>query len=153
MLMPFYDASKQERTDEYKDSDGYKYATFHGKGGCFPNVTYSLRKVYVVESVPVDPNHPVGKRIHFMDAQTFTLPRTVTFDRQGKYWKSWNIGQAHPDHHLPINKGSGVSLDDSFGIMDIQSMHCTTGQLKGIVDGNLVKKKQFSVQYMRSFGK
>lgn len=153
MLMPFYDASKQERTDKYKDADGYKYSTYHGKGGCFPNVTYSLRKVHVVESVPVDSNHPVGKRVHYMDAQTFTLPRTVTFDRQGKYWKSWSIGQAHPDHHLPVNKGSGVSIDDSFGIMDIQSMHCTTGQFKGIVDENLVKKKQFSVQYMRSFGK
>ncbi|PCI69565.1 MAG: outer membrane lipoprotein-sorting protein [Piscirickettsiaceae bacterium] len=153
MLLPMYDSSKQERTSEFNESDGYTYTTFHGKGGCFPNVTYSLRKVYVVESDPVDPNHPIGKRIHYMDAQTFTLPRTVIYDRQGKYWKSWMIGQAHPDSHLPINKGTGVSIDDAFGMMDVQSLHCTTGQFKGIVDPNLVKKKQFSVQYMRSFGK
>jgi len=153
MLLPMYDSSKQERTNEFKDKDGYTYTTYHGKGGCFPKVTYSLRKVYVVESKPVDPNHPIGKRIHFMDAQTFTLPRTVIYDRQGKYWKSWMIGQAHPDSHLPVNKGSGVAVDDAFGMMDIQAMHCTTGQFKGIVDPKLVKKKQFSVQYMRSFGK
>jgi hypothetical protein len=153
MLLPMYDSSKQERTSEFNESDGYTYTTYHGKGNCFPNVTYSLRKVYVVESDPVDPNHPIGKRIHYMDAQTFTLPRTVIYDRQGKYWKSWMIGQAHPDSHLPINKGTGVSIDDAFGMMDVQSLHCTTGQFKGIVDPSLVKKKQFSVQYMRSFGK
>ncbi|SHI90909.1 DUF1329 domain-containing protein [Cycloclasticus pugetii] len=153
MLLPMYDSSKQQRTDEFKESDGYTYTTYHGQGNCFPNVTYSLRDVYVVESQPVDPNHPVGKRIHYMDKQTFTLPRTVVHDRQGKYWKSWMIGQAHPDSHLPINKGTGVSIDDAFGMMDVQAMHCTTGQFKGIVDPKLVKKKQFSVQYMRSFGK
>ncbi|HIF17878.1 MAG TPA: DUF1329 domain-containing protein [Cycloclasticus sp.] len=153
MLLPMYDSSKQERTSEFNESDGYTYTTYHGKGGCFPNVTYSLRKVYVVESDPVDPNHPIGKRVHFMDAQTFTLPRTVTYDRQGKYWKSWMIGQAHPDSHHPVNKGTGVSVDDAFGMMDVQSLHCTTGQFKGLVDPSLVKKKQFSVQYMRSFGK
>jgi len=153
MLLPMYDAAKQKRTAEFNESDGYTYTTYHGKGGCFPNVSYSLRKVYIVESDPVDPNHPIGKRVHYMDAQTFTLPRTVTFDRQGKYWKSWMIGQAHPDSHLPANKGTGVSIDDAFGMMDVQSMHCTTGQFKGIVDPKQVKEKQFSVQYMRSFGK
>jgi len=153
MLLPMYDSSVQTRTDEFKDKDGYTFTTYHGKGNCFPNVTYSLRKVYVMESKPTDPNHPVGKRVHYMDAQTSTLPRTVVFDRQGKYWKSWMIGQAHPDSHLPANKGSGVAIDDAFGMMDIQAMHCTTGQFKGIVDPKLVKKKQFRVQYMRSFGK
>lgn len=153
MLLPMYDSSKQNRTAEFNESDGYTYTDFHGKGGCFPKVTYSLRKVYVLESDPVDPNHPISKRVHYIDAQTFTLPRTIIYDRQGKYWKSWMIGQAHPDSHLPVNKGTGVSIDDAFGMMDVQSMHCTTGQFKGIVDPELVKQKQFSVQYMRSFGK
>ncbi len=153
LLLPMYDASKQSRTDEFKEADGYKYTDFHGKGGCFPKVSYSLRKVYILESDPVDPNHPISKRVHYIDAQTFTLPRTVIYDRQGKYWKSWMIGQAHPDTHLPVNKGTGVSVDDSFGMMDVQTLRCTTGQFKGRVDPNIVKKKQFSVQYMRSFGK
>jgi len=54
MLLPMYDSSKQQRTDEFKESDGYTYTTYHGQGNCFPNVTYSLREVYVVESQPVD---------------------------------------------------------------------------------------------------
>ncbi len=153
MLVPFYNHDEQQLTDEYKESDGYKFVDFHGKGNCFPNVTYQLRKVYILESSPIDKNHPISKRRHFVDAQTFTLPRTIIYDRAGKYWKSWMIGQAHPDHHLAINKGTGVSVDDSFGMMDVQAMHCTTGQFKGIVDPNLNKPKMFKVQHMRVQGK
>jgi hypothetical protein len=153
MLVPFYNHNEQALTDEYKESDGYKFVDFHGKGNCFPNVTYQLRKIYILESSPIDTSHPISKRRHFVDAQTFTLPRTIIYDRAGKYWKSWMIGQAHPDHHLAINKGSGVSVDDSFGMMDVQVMHCTTGQFKGIVDPSLNKPKMFKVQHMRVKGK
>ncbi|HFB63958.1 MAG TPA: DUF1329 domain-containing protein [Aeromonadales bacterium] len=153
MLLPFYNHDEQQLTDEYKESDGYKFVDFHGKGKCFPNVSYQLRKVYILQSSPVDKNHPISKRIHYVDAQTFTLPRTIIYDRAGKYWKSWMIGQANPEHHLPINKGSGVSIDDSFGMMDVQAMHCTTGQFKGIVDPELNPPKMFKVQYMRVQGK
>ena len=153
MLVPFYNHNEQALTDEYKESDGYKFVDFHGKGNCFPNVTYQLRKIYILESSPIDTSHPISKRRHFVDAQTFTLPRTIIYDRAGKYWKSWMIGQAHPDHHLAINKGSGVSVDDSFGMMDVQAMHCTTGQFKGIVDPSLNKPKMFKVQHMRIKGK
>jgi len=153
MLVPFYNHNEQKLTDEFEESDGYQFVDFHGKGGCFPNVTYQLRKVYILESSPINSNHPISKRRHFVDAQTFTLPRTIIYDRAGKYWKSWMIGQAHPDFHLAQNKGTGVSIDDSFGMMDVQAMHCTTGQFKGIVDPSLSPPKMFKVQHMRIKGK
>jgi hypothetical protein len=103
--------------------------------------------------VPIDPNHPIGKRVFFMDAQTFTIPRTNIYDRAGKLWKSFVIGQAHPDHHLPKNKGTGVSIDDSFMMLDVQAQHCTTGQFKGQVDPSLNPVNLFSVQNMRVTGK
>ncbi|HBC35659.1 MAG TPA: DUF1329 domain-containing protein, partial [Marinobacter adhaerens] len=87
--------------ETHSDSDGYQVVAFSGQGGCFPDITWQLRKVYEVESVPVDESHPLSKRVHFMDAQTFTIPRTVSYDRKGSLWKTFTIGQAHPDHHLP----------------------------------------------------
>lgn len=33
------------------------------------------------------------------------------------------VGQAHPDHHLPKNKGTGVAIDDAFIMIDIQAQH------------------------------
>jgi hypothetical protein len=108
--------------------------------------------VYEVEAVPVDDSHPLQKRVHYMDAQTFTIPRTVSYDRKGSMWKTFTIGQAHPDHHLPKNKGSGVSIDDSFSMIDVQASHCTTGQFKGQVDPKLSPPQMFNVQHMRATG-
>ncbi len=154
ILVPFYDHSAVPlATDMPAEADGYQFVDFGGKGGCFPNITWQLRKVYVLESDPVDENHPISKRVHFVDAQTFTLPRTLIYDRKGDLWKSWIIGQAHPDTHHPVNHGSGVAIDDAFSMLDVQAGHCTTGQFKGQVDPSLNPVKKFTVQNMRATGR
>ncbi|NVD37136.1 DUF1329 domain-containing protein [Marinobacter lutaoensis] len=153
MLMPFYNHNDMKLdTETHQDDDGYQVVAFGGQGGCFPEITWQLRKVYEVEAVPVDESHPLQKRVHYMDAQTFTIPRTVSYDRKGNLWKTFTIGQAHPDHHLPKNKGSGVSIDDSFSMIDVQASHCTTGQFKGQVDPELSPPQMFNVQHMRATG-
>lgn len=154
MLVPMYNHNEMELDSEsHKDDEGYQVVAFGGKGNCFPNVTYQLRKVYEVESASVDSNHPISKRQHFIDAQTFTIPRNITYDRKGDMWKSWSIGQAHPDHHLPQNKGTGVAIDDAFTMIDMQAQHCTTGQFKGIVDPKLTPESKMTVQNLRASGK
>ncbi|MBQ0783769.1 MAG: DUF1329 domain-containing protein [Amphritea sp.] len=154
MLVPMYNHNDMELDSEsHKDDEGYQVVAFGGKGNCFPNVTYQLRKVYEVESSSVDSNHPISKRQHFIDAQTFTIPRNITYDRKGDMWKSWSIGQAHPDHHLPQNKGKGVAIDDAFTMVDMQAQHCTTGQFKGIVDPKLTPESKMTVQNLRASGK
>lgn len=154
VLLPFYNHNEMTLDqDTHSDSDGYKVTAFGGKGGCFPQVSFQLRKVYVVDAIPVDENHPMSKRTFFMDAQTFTIPRTNIYDRAGKLWKMWMIGQAHPDHHLPANKGSGVAIDDAFAMIDVQANHCTTGQFKGQVDPKLNPTSLFTVQNMRASGR
>ncbi len=153
MLMPFYNHNELKLDAEtHKDGDGYQVVAFGGQGGCFPEITWQLRKVYEVEAAPVDASHPLAKRVHYMDAQTFTVPRTISYDRKGALWKTFTIGQAHPDHHLPVNQGSGVSIDDSFSMIDVQAMHCTSGQFKGVVDAKLSPPEMFSVQHMRATG-
>jgi len=153
LLMPFYNHNDLTLDSEtHKDNDGYQVVAFAGQGGCFPNITWQLRKVYEVESAPVEGSHPLSKRVHYVDAQTFTVPRTISYDRKGSLWKTFTIGQAHPDHHLPKNKDSGVSIDDSFSMIDVQAMHCTTGQFKGQVDPTMSKPEMFSVQHMRATG-
>ena len=150
MLMPFYNHNDMPPG---RDEDGFKVVAQTGKAGCFPDVTWQLRKVYEVETIPVDPSHPLSKRVHYFDAQTFTIPRTNGYDRKGDLWKVFTIGQAHPDFHLPINKGSGVSIDDCFSMIDVQADHCTTGQMKALIDPVLSPPTTFSVQNMRSTGR
>jgi hypothetical protein len=153
VMLPFFNHNELELATDLEESDGYQFVDFAGKGGCFPKVTWQLRKVHILESDPVDDNHPISKRTHYVDAQTFTLPRTLIYDRKGDLWKSWLIGQAHPDHHLEKNKGTGVSIDDAFSMLDVQAGHCTTGQFKGQVDPNLNDVKLFTVQNMRAKGR
>lgn len=153
IMLPFYNHNEMELATDLKEKDGYQFTDFGGKGGCFPNITWQLRKVHVLESDPIDDNHPISKRVHYVDAQTYTLPRTMIYDRKGDLWKSWIIGQAHPDHHLEKNKGTGVAIDDAFSMLDVQAGHCTTGQFKGQVDPELNQVKLFTVQNMRAKGR
>jgi hypothetical protein len=153
LLLPFYNHNDlKELSDEFTEPDGYRYVAFGGQGDCFPKVTWQLRKVYVIEATPVDPGHPISKRIMYMDAQTGFFSRTVSYDRAGKLWKTWLIGESHPDHHLAINKGSGVAQWDSFTMIDTQAMHCTTGQFHAHNDPNQVSSDQFTPQYLRKRG-
>lgn len=149
ILVPFFNHNEQKLTDEYKESDSYKFVDMHGRGNCMPNVTYQLRKAHVLEATPVNPNHPIGKRVLYVDAQTMYAGRAVIYDRKGQLWKNFTIGKSHPDHHLPQNKGSDVSLDDSFSQIDMQAMHCTTGQFKVHIDAKLNPPTLFQVQNLR----
>ncbi|MBR0565639.1 DUF1329 domain-containing protein [Azoarcus sp. L1K30] len=150
VLLPMWNHNDLKLTDEFGDSDGYKYVSFGGKGECFFDGSWQLRKVYVVEATPVNANHPVSKRVFYMDAQLGNLNGAVEiYDRKGELWKVWTVGKSHPDHHLPVNKGSGIGIDDAFSMVDVQSKHCTTGQFKGQVDAKLNPASMFQVQYMR----
>jgi len=154
MLMPYYNHNDQPLdTETHNDSDGYQVVSFTGQGQCFPDVSWQVRKVYEVESSPVDSNHPLSKRVHFMDAQTFAIPRTNAYDRKGELWKIFTIGQSHPDHHLAANKGTGVSIDDAFSMVDLQANHCTTGQFKGQLNPALSPSQKFTVQNLRASGR
>ncbi len=149
ILVPYFNHNEQPLTDEYKEADGFKFVDFHGKGNCMPNVTYQLRKAYVLEATPVNPNHPVSKKVMYLDAQTMNPGRTVIYDRKGEMWKSFTIGKSHPDHHLPQNKGSDVAIDALFSQVDMQAMHCTTGQFKVLIDPSLNPPSLFQVQHLR----
>jgi hypothetical protein len=111
-----------------------------------------LRKAYVLEAVPVNPNHPISKRVFYMDAQLGNLNGAAeVYDRKGELWKVWSVGKSHADSHLPVNKGAGIGIDDAFSffMLDVQSKHCTTGQFKGRIDPKINPPSLFQVQNLR----
>ena len=146
ILLPMYNHNELKLSEEV-ESDGYRFVDSGGQGKCFINVTWQPRKVYIVEGTPVSPTNPVGKRVFYIDAQTFTMPQTLIYDRKGELWKIWTIGLSHPDSHLPMNRGTGVPLFDSFSMVDVQSKHCTVGLIRGQV--HQPDQSLFSVQQMR----
>jgi hypothetical protein len=153
LLMPFYYHNDMQLADvPEEDSDGYRFIDVEGQGNCFPKVTYQLRKSFTLVGKPKDPNHPIGKRVINLDAQTMTMASLVTYDRKGDMWKWFPIGKAHSDHHLPVNMGKGVALDDYAVVIDIQAGHCTTLQFKSQVTDEVNQPKLFSVQNLRKTG-
>ncbi|HLF29792.1 MAG TPA: DUF1329 domain-containing protein [Xanthomonadales bacterium] len=153
LLLPFYYHNDMELASvPENDPDGYKFVEVEGQGGCFPKVTYQLRKSFTLVGTPKDPNHPIGKRIINLDSQTMTMASLVTYDRKGDMWKWFPIGKAHSDHHLPVNQGKGVALDDYAVVLDVQANHCTTLQFKSQVTDDVNQPDQFSVQNLRKEG-
>lgn len=151
VLLPMWNHNELKLDDNMPaESDGYKFVAFGGQGGCFFEGTWQLRKVYVLEAAPVNPNHPVSKRVFYMDAQLQNLNgANEIYDRKGELWKVFMVGKSHPDHHLPINKGAGIGVDDAFSMVDLQAKHCTTGQFKGQVDPAKNPPRLFQVQNLR----
>ena len=153
LLLPFYYHNEMELANVPEDDpDGYRFIDVEGQGNCFPKVTYQLRKTFTLIGTPKDPNHPIGKRVINLDAQTMTMASLVTYDRKGDMWKWFPIGKAHSDFHLPINKGKGVALDDYAVLIDIQANHCTTLQFKSQITEVGNEPRVFSVQNLRKEG-
>lgn len=157
ILYPFYPHNelKTLNNDGYSGKglrDGFTLVGLGGKANCFPQITWQLRKVYILEATPVDPSSPIGKRVYYQDAQTSKMSVSGIYDRKGKLWKAWLISNTDPDHTLPSNKGSGIEIDDGFTMVDMQAMHCTAGRFQGQIDSKLSPVDMFTLQYMRNTG-
>jgi uncharacterized protein DUF1329 len=154
LLLPFYNHNEQElSTEPANDPEGYRFVDVHGKGSCFPKVTYQLRKTFTLIGTPKDPNHPIGKRIINLDSQTMTMASLVTYDKKGDLWKWFPIGKTRTEDHIERNKGKGVVIDDFAVLIDVQAEHCTTLQFKSIITDDVNQPKLFSVQNLRKSGR
>ena len=129
ILLPMYRHDQVPHSDKKARKFDHKYVDFGGHSGCFPNVTWQVRKVHVLEGKPKRADHPLSKRYFYVDAQTKFPVFGKVYDRGDALWKFLYAGLAHPDYHLPENKGSGVPMLDSSAVVDIQNKHCTTLQM------------------------
>ncbi len=143
ILLPMYRHDQIPHADRKARGYRYKFVDFHGHSGCFPNITWQVRKVHILEGVPKRDDHPLSKRFFYIDSQTMFPVFGKVYDRAGVLWKFLLGGIAHPDHHLKQNKGTGVPMLDSVSVIDIQNMHCTTVQMVTLANLKKMKKRDF----------
>ena len=129
MLLPMYRHDQIPLSDKKAHKRDLRFVDFGGNSGCFPNVTWQVRKVHILEGTPKRRDHPLSKRYIYVDAQTEFPVFGKVYDRAGVLWKFLYAGIAHPDYHLPQNKGSGVPMLDTSAVIDVQNKHCTTLQM------------------------
>ena len=142
-LMPMYRHDQIEHSPDKARKYDYQFVDFHGHSGCFPNVSWQVRKTYLLQGTPKRKDHPLSKRVFYVDAQILFPVVLKLYDRGGVLWKLGMVGVAHPDFHLPQNKGSGVPLLDSASVIDLQNSHCTTLQMVSLANVGTVKQRDF----------
>ncbi len=143
ILLPMYRHDQLEHAPRKARHYPYNFVDFTGQSGCFPKVTWQLRRAYLLEGKPRRADHPLSKRFFYVDAQTSLPILGKTYDRGGLLWKILMAGVAHPDYHLTENKGSGVPMLDSSAAIDLQNKHCTTLQMVTVVNPQGVDQKDF----------
>lgn len=129
ILLPMYRHDQIQASTRKARKHDHHFIDFHGHSGCFPAVNWQLRRVHILEGTPKRSDHPLSKRFFYVDAQTMFPVFGKVYDRAGVLWKFLMAGLAHPDYHLPENRGSGVPLLDSSSVVDVQNKHCTTLQM------------------------
>jgi hypothetical protein len=71
-----------------------------GPLSAIPLDRWQLRPCYVVEAVPRWKGHPYGRRVLFIDAETFSVALTLVYDRDERLYKVINGTYAHGDGAL-----------------------------------------------------
>jgi hypothetical protein len=77
--------------------------TFAGKNNWYPDLPWELRRVVVLESTPKG-QHPYGKRLFYLDAQTYSPFYVLSYDPQGELARLSLIVHGNPDF-IPASNG------------------------------------------------
>ena len=150
MLMSLY-----KHNDIYpseNNGESFTPVAYTGQGKCFPDVTWQLRQVHLLDAVPRDPNHPLSRRRFFIDAQGFGPPLIKIYDRAKRLWKLGIIGVSGSRHYPDSTDWHG-GIVTTVAMIDLQAKHCTTMQLRPSIPEEPLSPNQFSVQQLRSKGR
>jgi hypothetical protein len=92
---------------------------------------WEKRKVWVVEGTPRQPQYAYGKRLLFVDQETFFIAFSDIFDRSGQLWKVWINQFAFRSQILPegIRYNAQMPFGPSITMVDVQLGHATRAAL------------------------
>ena len=100
----------------------HEHARYHGPMSVVPLDRWQLRPCYVVEAIPKWDGHRYGRRVMFVDQESFTIGLTLIFDRsdalikifQTVYASSDELVDPDPSLTVPRWRSSiGIDLRDS----------------------------------------
>jgi hypothetical protein len=113
-------------------SEAYPVKYCEGSGDFVFCDTWEKRKVYVVEGVAKLPQYAYGKRLIFLDKETYYIPYTDIFDRAGQLWKVW-INQWSFKRRASPSYGDQYAdempFQPSITMVDMQLSHATKAAL------------------------
>lgn len=153
LLLPMYGHNQLNLEGQEPDKEGFRDIGFGGKGSCYPQVTWQLRRVHRLEAVPKDPGHPLSRRHYIIDAATFAPVLTRIYDRSGKLWKLGMVAVSDSSFHTAENAAWQGAITDGVSMIDLQAEHCTTLNLKSRMAATPLRHKSFTTSYVRQMGR
>ena len=70
----------------------------HGPDSLIPLDRWQVRPAFVVEAIPKWKDHPYGKRLMFVDQETYTIMLTMVFSQDGSLWKLFTTQYQYSDN-------------------------------------------------------
>ena len=86
--------------------------SFGGKNNWYPEAPWELRRVVAVESMP-KAGHPYGRRVFYLDVQTYALLAVLSYDADGQFARLTLNVHGHPDH---VPGAQGVRMPVPLGM-------------------------------------
>ena len=80
------------------------HVEFGGRDSGYPMDAWELRSVYVLEKVPLSPSHPYGRKLFYLDQQTFVPFYVIIFDADDYHWRTIFYSYGNPEFHPTIKK-------------------------------------------------
>jgi hypothetical protein len=70
----------------------------HGPDSLIPLDRWQVRPAFVVEAIPKWKDHPYGKRLMFVDQETYTIMLTMVFSQDDTLWKLFTTQYQYSDN-------------------------------------------------------
>ena len=113
-------------------SDSFPVKYCDGGGDFIFCDTWEKRKAYVVEGVPKLPQYAYGKRLIFVDKESYLVSYSDIFDRSGQLWKVW-VNQWSFKKRATSSYGTEYAdempFQPSITMVDMQLSHATKAAL------------------------
>jgi hypothetical protein len=93
---------------------------------------WEKRDVYVIEGVAKQPQYAYGKRVLFIDTETYLISYSDIYDRAGQLWKVW-MNQYSFRNKAPVSGAieypDEMPFNPSITMVDMQLRHATRAAL------------------------
>ncbi len=110
------------------------------------NITRERIKTYVVEIKSKDPNYIYGKRVWYIDPETYLCTWTEIYDDLDRFWKCFEVLNTE----FPSNKGGTKILPSGYLTMDFQRSHAANLLIRYQEVGlDRVDKRMFTISNLQ----
>ncbi len=120
------------------------------KGDLLPlDEEYEVRDCFIVEQTPKDPSYCYGKRVNYVDKETWQLDYVMLYDRKMDFWKDGGLFALSPSPYYKKKYGIDVYMVTGGYFMNYHTAHTTLTQIPVLAVDVGLKPELFSLSTLQ----